>query len=86
MCDVGTPRLPPGFAASDGVPIFKSMGSPLAILVAGIIVAAAIAFVFRWQIIPAGGDAYRLDRWSGRISICASTDFHSGSEMVCDPR
>jgi hypothetical protein len=60
------------------------MGNPLAILVGAALVAAAVAFTFRWSIAVGptnveatlGGQAlprigvYRLDRWTGQVAWC----------------
>jgi hypothetical protein len=47
------------------------MRSPLAIALAGALIAIAILIVFRWQISAAtGGVVYRLDRWTGNIEFC----------------
>ena len=43
----------------------------LGIIGGSLIVAAAIFFVFRWEMVPWGqGGAMRLDRWTGKIVIC----------------
>jgi hypothetical protein len=47
--------------------------TPGAIIIAGILVSASVAFVGRWGL--SGGDnsnmtVYRLDRWSGQIEVC----------------
>ena len=49
------------------------MSTPIAIVVAGILIAAAILIAGHWQISIAGpGSAYRLDRWTGAIADCRS--------------
>jgi hypothetical protein len=43
----------------------------LAILGGAVIIAAAILFVFRWEMAPFGQvAALRLDRWTGKILVC----------------
>jgi hypothetical protein len=38
--------------------------------------AAAILIVFRWQISAAPGRVYRLDRWTGHITVCDLSQVH----------
>jgi hypothetical protein len=66
----------------------RTWAIPLAVLFAGLLIAASIVFVGRWQISAigygyGGGEGtpdtdtqvvYRLDRWTGRIEICKLTD------------
>jgi hypothetical protein len=42
----------------------------LAAAIIGALVAGAILVAFRWQITAAPGHVYRLDRWTGRITVC----------------
>jgi hypothetical protein len=43
----------------------------VAIIVAAVIIAAAILFVFRWQTAPIGSyGAILLDRWTGEVVVC----------------
>jgi hypothetical protein len=37
----------------------------LAIVIAGVLIAAAILIVLRWEISAATGVVYRIDRWTG---------------------
>jgi hypothetical protein len=46
------------------------MRVPIAVVIAGALVAVAILIAFRWHISAATGVVYRLDRWSGRIIAC----------------
>ena len=47
------------------------MRIPLAIVIAGALIAVAILMAFRWQISAAtGGVVYRIDRWTGNIEFC----------------
>jgi hypothetical protein len=46
------------------------MRVPIAIMIAGSLIAAAILLAFRWQITAATGVVYRLDRWTGHIVAC----------------
>jgi hypothetical protein len=43
---------------------------PVAIVIAGLLIAGTILIAFRWQISAATGIVYRLDKWSGRIVAC----------------
>lgn len=43
----------------------------VAIVIAGVLIAAAILITFRWQIaVNSDGGIYRLDRWTGQTRIC----------------
>jgi hypothetical protein len=46
------------------------MRTPIAIVIAGLLISCAILIAFRWQISGATGVVYRLDRWNGRITAC----------------
>ncbi len=51
------------------------MDVPRAMIIAGALIAAAVLFVLRWEIVTAGSAAgppvtYRLDRWTGDVTIC----------------
>ena len=45
---------------------------PLAIFGGFALIAIAIVFVFRWETVPSsrGVAAFRLDRWTGKITFC----------------
>lgn len=45
-----------------------------AIIIAGALIAAAILFAFRWDMAAFGGQAWRLDRWTGKIVGCNATN------------
>jgi hypothetical protein len=49
---------------------------PVAIVIAGALVAIAILVALRWQITAASGYVYRLDRWTGHITVCGWQDVH----------
>lgn len=62
----------------------------VAILVGCGLLAASIAFVFRWDLIPITGGAFRLDRWSGEIRSCQIRMTVTylpgpGNRVECDP-
>jgi hypothetical protein len=46
------------------------MRVPIAIVIAGALIAGAVLFVFRWQISATPTVVYRLDRWTGRTVWC----------------
>ena len=48
-------------------------GIEAAIIAAGLLIAASIAFVGRWEMEPYGGHplAFLLDRWTGDVTLCA---------------
>jgi hypothetical protein len=50
--------------------ILIDMRIPVAIVIAGALVAVAILIAFRWQISGATGFVYRLDRWTGHTTVC----------------
>jgi hypothetical protein len=59
---------------------------PIAILVGATLIALAILFVFRWQIIstPNATLTLRLDRWSSTVSFCKRKVKSANSlEMFC---
>jgi hypothetical protein len=41
-----------------------------AIVLGAALIAVTLLFLFRWEISGVGGQAYRLDRWTGRITSC----------------
>jgi hypothetical protein len=43
---------------------------PIAIVIAGVLIAAAILITLRWEISAATGVVYRLDRWTGAVTVC----------------
>jgi hypothetical protein len=57
-------------------------GAPLAIFSGAALIALAILFVFRWEIGATSNGTVLLDRWGGRISICAGIDKNT-FEMTC---
>jgi hypothetical protein len=42
----------------------------LAAAIIGALVAGSILIAFRWQITAAPAYVYRLDRWTGNITVC----------------
>jgi hypothetical protein len=57
------------------------MARAVAIILAGLVLAAAIAFVFRWQIAANASGVYLLDRWTGHVAECRQAIL--GREMDC---
>jgi len=55
---------------------------PLAIFGGFALIAIAIVFVFRWETVPSsrGVAAFRLDRWTGKITFCR---YSATFEMDC---
>lgn len=53
----------------------------MAIILAAVVVAAAIAVIFRWQIAANGTGVYLLDRWSGHVVECRQPIL--GRQMDC---
>jgi len=47
------------------------LGSQTSVIVAGTLVAAAILFSNHWAFAWGGGATYRLNRWTGTITLCA---------------
>jgi hypothetical protein len=58
--------------------------TPLAIIIAGALIAAAIALTNRWEFYPTpqGGLDHRLDRWTGRVVVCGGA-IRPGWEIPC---
>ena len=46
------------------------MNIAIAVVLSGALIAAAVLFTFRWELAAFGGQAYRLDRWTGAIVAC----------------
>jgi hypothetical protein len=46
------------------------MANAIVIALAALLIAAAIALVFRWEIAVDSSGVYRLDRWSGDVTGC----------------
>ena len=57
------------------------MARAVAILFAALMVAGAIAFVFRWQMAANASGVYLLDRWSGHVVECRQPIL--GRQMDC---
>ena len=57
------------------------MARAVAIVLAALVVAAAIAFVFRWQIVASSAGVYLLDRWTGHVAECREPLL--GRQMEC---
>lgn len=64
------------------------MADRVATLFGACIIAAAIVFVFRWEITTSlvNGGVTRLDRWTGEVTDCVMEDLAPGlpSRYVCD--
>lgn len=52
----------------------SGMSVQTSIVIGAIIIAGAIAFVKRWDVAAFGGDAFRLDRWTGEVATCSGPD------------
>lgn len=57
------------------------MAKAIAIILAALVLAAAIATVFRWQIAANASGVYLLDRWSGHVAECRQPIL--GRQMDC---
>jgi len=44
--------------------------TPFSIVVAGVIIAVALAVLFRWHILTSEARIVLIDRWTGKIQIC----------------
>jgi hypothetical protein len=51
------------------------------ILAAAVIIAAAILFIFRWEI-SAGTTVVRIDRWTGAVSGCTALLNQADAERI----
>lgn len=66
-----------------GEPHSHLMGTPGAIVLAGVLIAAAILFVFRWQV--AGPAPLLLDRWTGKVVACDVPAHDRPLKLPCEP-
>jgi hypothetical protein len=46
------------------------MRIPIAIVIAGLLIATAVMLAFHWQISGTDNGVYRLDRWTGHVISC----------------
>jgi hypothetical protein len=53
--------------------------SPITVIVAGVIIVVALAFLFRWHVISSSIGVQRLDRWTGKIQFCSQAN----GKVVC---
>ena len=63
------------------------MTAPWSVFMAGALIAATILITNHWQIGVAPGQVYRLDRWTGRVVSCNSSDmsmFLAGTNIPCE--
>ena len=67
--------------ASGHEQVMAGMARAIAIFLGALAVAAAIAFVFRWQIAANASAVYLLDRWTGRVAECREPLL--GRQMEC---
>lgn len=57
------------------------MARAAAIILAALVLAGSVAFVFRWQIAADGTTVYLLDRWTGKVTACRQAIL--GRDMDC---
>jgi hypothetical protein len=77
MAIMPIPSRPRGSARRPGYTVAA------AILVSGALIAAAVLFVGRWEVIASGPRMYRLDRWTGAVAACnASNQQQSAGYML----
>jgi hypothetical protein len=74
------------------------MSVPTSIIIGALIIAATIAFLFRWSVVvgPTTGERtdyplqgiYRLDRWTGSVTWCrgALPGLLTPSSIKCDAK
>jgi hypothetical protein len=53
--------------------------SPIAVIVAALIIAGSMALLFRWLVISSSIGVQRLDRWTGKIQFCGQAN----GKVVC---
>jgi hypothetical protein len=58
------------------------MHNTVAIVIAGALIALALAVSNRWQISAAPAQVYRLDRWTGHVDMCVIISTENGVTMV----
>jgi hypothetical protein len=55
--------------------------TPIAIIIAAVILALTAAFMFRWEL---QSGVVRLDRWTGTVSVCSSKE--ESGPLECESR
>lgn len=71
------------------------MPTSVSIVVASLIIAASVLFIFRWEIVGGSDplEVHRLDRWTGDVTACGVNDIEAfldtrsqgaPAELVCD--
>jgi hypothetical protein len=50
------------------------MPNSVAIVVSGLVIAIAILFSARWQIVATNAQILRLDSWTGKVAACNTPD------------
>ena len=58
------------------------MGTNIAILVGAVLIATTIAVTNHWQIAAATGDFWKLNRWTGEVSLCRRFDSGDGNPPI----
>jgi hypothetical protein len=54
------------------VSLICTMTTPVTVVIAAIIIAGTMAFIFRYEIEPVSiGVTYKYDRWTGKLQQCA---------------
>ncbi len=58
------------------------MGTNMAILVGAVLIAATIAVTNHWQIAASTGNFWKLNRWTGEVTLCGR--FELGQRQSTD--
>jgi hypothetical protein len=62
----------------------RQLGTPMSIIIAGALIAAAILMTNHWEIVPTGFTALRLNRWSGSVVACRTDRVpFAGVQLEC---
>jgi hypothetical protein len=59
------------------------MSAPVAIIIAGALIAATILVTNHWQLSGTLGDAVRLNRWTGDTVACVAVKRDDWISIVC---
>jgi hypothetical protein len=63
--------------------------APASIIIAGILIAVAIAVTNHWDFVSRDGASYRLNKWTGEIVLCTPQPIGgrvmAGMGYACDP-
>ena len=50
------------------------MSTSIALILSAALIAVALLFVFRWEVSSTSTLTFRLDRWTGHVTMCNETN------------